>query len=267
MTTRDNELFVVLAAALGPVPAAEPTRAELARLHRVIDGSTHRRAPFWRIPRPLSAALAGFVVLGGASAAAAASGAVMPEPVRVAVRALGLPVDSPQTADVRSAIARLRDALDARPRNVSEIRERAQQLREDLARLSAGDRVGIDPQANFLLVEADNAVVPPPTPSAPPRSAAPPATVPPQPLARSDEHHSGDDHSTASTVPARSDDGGGEHATTTVQTQTSGPDGGGSGGGGGSGSDGGGFGSDGGGSGHDGGGASVDGGGGHSGPG
>ena len=238
MITRDEDLFEVLAAILGPAPTAEPTRAELARFHRVVDGGVTRRAALWRVHRPLTAALAGFLVLGGASTAAAASGAVMPEPVRVAVRAVGLPVDSPQLADARTGIARLRDALDAQPRNVGEIRERAQQLRNELARVSAGERITVDAQARFLLVEADNALAPAPTPIAsPPAPVAPTRTPAPaaheSPATGDDHGHDAaapfggsDDHTTASTAPTRSGDGGGDHTTTTLLTDTSGRDGG-----------------------------------------
>ena len=107
MTTRDDELLDILGASLGPPPDVEPTWAEISQLHRVIDsgwsGRQRVRTPLWRARRPLSAALAGFLVLGGASAAAALSGAVMPEPVRVAARAVGLPVESPALADARAA--------------------------------------------------------------------------------------------------------------------------------------------------------------------
>ncbi|MBV8981389.1 MAG: hypothetical protein JO086_10855, partial [Acidimicrobiia bacterium] len=220
---RDDELLDVLAAALGPARPTQPSRAELARFHRAVR-QRESRVAWWRLPRPLTAALAGFVVLGGASAAAASSGSVMPEPVRVAVRAVGLPVESPELADTRAAIARLRDALDARPRNLTVIRERAQELRDRLARLSADDRINVDAQANFLLVDADNAVAPPPPP-APLRPAAPPTTaLPAPPVAGPDDHGSGDEHSAAPTVPGRTDGGG--DTVTTVRTDTSGRDGG-----------------------------------------
>ena len=279
MNGRDEQLLDVLAVALGPVPAAEPTRAEVLRFRRHLDGDAPEsvRARLWRIPRPLTAAAAGLVVLGSASAAAAATGAVMPEPVRVAVRAVGLPVDSPQLADARTAIARLRDALDARPRHVEDIRARAQELRDRLGHLSADDRLDLDAQARFLLVEADNALAPPPMPiGSPPAAIAPARTPAPagHELPAADDHgHASaaapltgsDDHTTASTEPTRSGDGGGggDDTTTTLRTDTSGRDGGSSG----SGSGGPGPSSDGGS--HDGGssgGGSSDGGG-HSGPG
>ena len=178
MTTRDDELLEVLSASLGPVPSAEPTWAEISALHRVLDtavGSGRRRArpPFWRVRRPLSAAVAALVVLGGASAAAAVSGAVMPQPVRVAARAVGLPVESPELASARAALARLRGALAAQPQDVGAVRARADDVRDRLAQLSANDRSHVEAEAAFLLEEADNAVVPPPAPlGSPPASAS-----------------------------------------------------------------------------------------------
>jgi hypothetical protein len=130
VTTRDDELLDILAASFGPPPEAEPSWAEISHLHRIIDtaaqGHSRRAAsPLWRIRRPITAAAAGLVLLGGASAAAAVAGAVMPQPVRVAARAVGLPVESPQLADARAAVGRLRDALGRTPRDPSEIRARA----------------------------------------------------------------------------------------------------------------------------------------------
>jgi len=295
--TRDDELLDVLAASLGPPPDVEPTWAEISNLHRVIDsgnvGRQRSRTPFWRIRRPLTAAVAGLVVLGGASAAAAVSGAVMPQPVRVAARAVGLPVDSPQLAGARAALARLRDALADKPRDLASIRAQAQEARDRLARLSADDRSHVQDEAAFLLAEADDALAPPPAPlgSPPPASPSNPATgapnsapgtpaaalagddhggpsgpsaEPEQTATGSGDQHSGDDHSGSSAQPSGSgvsgpgpsgsSDGGGDHTATTVRTDNSGPGS----------SDGGG--SDGGPS-RDGGTSGSDGGGGHSGPG
>ena len=78
MRTRDDELLDALAVSLGPPPQAEPTWAEISHLHRVIDTATANRrparTPIWRLHRPVTAAIAGLFVLGGASAAAAVSG-------------------------------------------------------------------------------------------------------------------------------------------------------------------------------------------------
>jgi len=286
VTTRDDELLDVLAASLGPPPDTEPTWPEISHLHRVIDhsstGRRSSRAPLWRVRRPLTAALAGFLVLGGASAAAAASGAVMPEPVRVAARAVGLPVDSPQLAGTRAALARLRDALSRQPRDLSAIRSSAQEVRNRLARLSADDRAQVDAEATVLLTGADAALSPPPTPlGAPPAPVTPsnasPAPASPTPAAAgddhgrnqpaadsgegraNDDHTSGDDNANSSVQssgsgvsgpsPSASSDGG-DHTATTIQGDNSGHDG--------SSSDGG--------SSHDGGGSSGSDGG-HSGPG
>ena len=290
MTTRDDELLDILGASLGPPPDVEPTWAEISQLHRVIDsgwsGRQRVRTPLWRARRPLSAALAGFLVLGGASAAAAVSGAVMPEPVRVAARAVGLPVESPALADARAALARLRAAIARQPRDFDAIRARAQDVRNQLARLSADDRAKIESEAAFVLADADAALTAPPTGlgSPPPQQPTPPGATPApatpaaapagddhrrnEPAADqnrgrgTDEHPSGDDHSgpsaSGSSGPS-SPSGEGEHTATTQHVDNSGP-----------GSSDGGGGSDGGSShdgGSDGGGSSGSDGGGHSGPG
>jgi len=298
VTTRDDELLDVLAASLAPAPEAEPTWAEVSQLHRVVDsgwsGRHAPRTPLWRIRRPLTAAVAGFVVLGSASAAAALSGAVMPEPVRVAARAVGLPVESPELAGARAAVAGLREALGHNPRDLAVIRVRAQDVRDRLTRLSADDRSHLEDEADFLLADADNALAPPTAPlgSPPPQQspapsgaapvAAPPSAAPAgddhgesEPAAEqnrgqgSDDHPSGDDHSGSSAAPTGSDSSGqgpsgssgdGDHTATTQHVDNSGQgssDGGGGGSDGGSSHDGG----------SDGGGSSGSDGGGHSGPG
>ena len=262
MNVHDDDLLDVLAASLGPPPNAEPSWAEISQLHRVIDSgwSSRRtsRAPIWRIRRPLTAAVAGLVVLGSASAAAAVSGAVMPQPVRVAARAVGLPVDSPQLAHARAAIARLRDTLGDKPRDLDSIRADAQAVRDHLARLSADDRSHVEDEAAFLLAEADAALAPPPVPLGSPVPSAPPANPAngalPAPAAApaGDDHggpgpsaetehtgtgsgdqRSGDDHSGSSAQPSGSgvsgpgpsgsSDGDGEHTATTIRTDNSGP--------------------------------------------
>jgi len=287
VTTRDDELLDVLAASLGPAAEAEPSWAELSQLHRVLDtGLGDRRpnrSPIWRL-RPVTAAVAGLFVLGGASAAAAVSGAVMPEPMRVAARAVGLPVDSPGLADARSSLAGLRVALAAQPRDVDTIRTQAQEVRDRVGRLSADDRFQIEDQATFLLAEADTALAPPPAPlgappgpnaatQKPPAPASPAAapgsdhhggdqpTSAPNQARSSDDQRSGDDHGGSAVEPSGSGvsgpapsgtSGDGDHTATTIQNNTSGsdggssPDGGGSGGGSDGGSGGGSSGSDGG---------------------
>jgi hypothetical protein len=297
VTTRDDELLDALAVSLGPAPDAEPTWAEISQLHRVIDSMSHgrrpARTPLWRFRRPLAAAVAGFVVLGGASAAAAVSGAVMPQPVRVAARAVGLPVESPHLAGARAAMAHLRAALARQPRDLDAIRARAQEARDRLERLSADDRAHVEAEAAFLLGEADAALAPPPLGlgSPPPRqptasSGGQPVAAPPNAAPIADDHGpnqagddqnrgrvsadrpSGDDNPTSSVgggdsgSSGPSGDGGGDHTATTQHVDNSGPgscDGCGGTSGGGSSHDGGG--------GSDGGSRSGSDGGGHSGPG
>ncbi|MFL5860764.1 MAG: hypothetical protein ACJ780_08305 [Solirubrobacteraceae bacterium] len=234
MTTRDDQLLDVLAASLAPPPDTEPSWAEISHLHRVIDTTTDGRArpartPLWRLRQPIAAAAAGVLLLGGASAAAAVSGVVMPQPVREAARAVGLPVDSPALAGAKAALARLRDALADQPRDLNAIRTDAQDVRDRLARLSADDRSHVEDEAAFLLAAADAALAPPPTtldsqqsaPGTSPISAVPatPSNAAPAgddhgggpgPSANSghssgaDDHSQGDDHSGSSATPSAS---------------------------------------------------------------
>ncbi|MBV9411879.1 MAG: hypothetical protein JO148_09795, partial [Acidimicrobiia bacterium] len=220
MTTRDDELLDVLAASLGPPPDVEPTWAEISYLHRIIDtaadGRRRGRSPLWRL-RPITAAAAALVLLGGASAAAAVSGAVMPQPVRVAARAVGLPVDSSQLTDARAALGHLRDALAAKPRNVSDISADVREVRDRLAGLSADDRLQVEDEAAFLLAEADAALAPPPPqlgppPASTPASADPPAAAPAPPPATTpapptEAEHPSDDPRGSSTTPSTSGPG------------------------------------------------------------
>src|SRR5581483_10259860 len=251
MTTRDDDLLDVLAASIGPPPDAEPSWAEISHLHRIIDTAADRNrrrahTPLWRMRHPV--AVAALVLLGGASAAAAVSGAVMPQPVRVAARAVGLPVDSPQLAEARAALDRLHDALAAKPRNANDIRARAQDVRDRVDRLSADDRLEVEDEAAFLLAEADAALAPPPaslgSPPAPPAAAPsdPPSAAPgPRPTANpapsaevehpGDQHvgddHGGDDHG-SSAAPDNSgpgpsaSSGADDQTATTFRTDNSG---------------------------------------------
>ncbi len=184
----------------------------------------------------------------------------MPQPVRVAARAVGLPVDSPELAGARAALARLRGALADKPRDLGSIRARAQEVRDRLAHLSADDRSHVEDEAAFLLAEADDAFAPPPAPlgSPPPASPAnPPKPAPgaPPSAPAGDDHggrsgpsadpehtatgsgdeHSGDDHSGSEAQPSGSgvsgpgpsgaSDGDGDHTATTIAPSSSGHDG------------------------------------------
>jgi len=286
MSAIDEQLLETLAASLGPAPDVEPTWAEVAALHRVIDSAADRQrrpavGPIWRFRRRATAIAAAGAVLVGASAAAAATGGALPRPLRMAARAVGLPVESPNLASARSALARLRGSLGARPRDLGDVREQAQDVRDRLAHLSADDRAHVEAEATFLLAEADAVLAPPPAPLGGTPPIAPPAAGAPTPASPkaspADDHgsraapaadghgsggpgpgsdggQSGDDHSGAvqpsggsgSSGPGPSGDG--DHTATTLRTDNSGP---------------GSVGSDGGGSSHDGG--STDGE--HSGPG
>jgi hypothetical protein len=204
----DDDVLEVLAASLGPAADVEPTWAEVSALHRVLDSAAAGRGvrtPLWRVRRPLSAVAAGALLLAGAGTAAAVTGAVIPEPVRVAARAVGLPLESPALAEARSALAHLRAALAANPRNPATISAIAQAVRNEVGSLSADDRSHVQAEATFLLAEADRALAPPPalTGAAAGPAPATPAPAPPAPASGSTPvSQPGDDHGGQSARPA-----------------------------------------------------------------
>lgn len=247
---RDQDLLDVLAESLGPVPPAQPSWAEVSALHRVIDSEaalrekTRVRSPLWRARRRASVAAAAIVLVAGGSAAAAVTGGPLPRPVRVAARAVGLPVESPQLAEARTALANLTHALAASPRDLARVRVDAAAVRDKVAALNADDRSKVEMEAQFLLVEADAALAPPPAalgavtaedpPAATASSAPAPAVAAPQPA---DDHGGRDEtaspSTTLGTVPHPDDHGGSPSSgpgpssdgstVTTIHTDNSGP--------------------------------------------
>ena len=215
MSAIDEQLLETLAASLGPAPDVEPTWAEVAALHRVIDSAADRQrrpavGPIWRFRRRATAIAAAGAVLVGASAAAAATGGALPRPLRMAARAVGLPVESPNLASARSALARLRGSLGARPRDLGDVREQAQDVRDRLAHLSADDRAHVEAEATFLLAEADAVLAPPPAPLGGTPPIAPPAAGAPTPA--SPKASPADDHGSRAAPAADGHGSGGETA-------------------------------------------------------
>src|SRR5205807_383263 len=144
------------------------------------------------------------------SAAAAASGVVMPQPVREAARAVGLPVDSPDLAGARAALARLRDALADKPRDLNAVRTDAQDVRARLARLSADDRSHVEDEATFVLAAADAALAPPPTTLDAQQSAPGTGPISAAPATPSNAAPAGDDHGGRGAEPEHSSGPGGD---------------------------------------------------------
>jgi len=153
---RDEALLELLAAALQP-GAVEPSRAELAHLHRALAKARRAPAPAprWRgwLPRAAAALTGGVVVLGGGAAAAWASGATLPTPLRSAAVAIGLPVDDAAVASARRDMGRLRKAL--RKADAAQVASDAAVLRSRLARMDTDDRSEVEPQADRELARSD----------------------------------------------------------------------------------------------------------------
>ncbi|MDP9075289.1 MAG: hypothetical protein M3N98_14230, partial [Actinomycetota bacterium] len=107
----DDELFEALTQALSPVPPQPSPAAVLALRRAVGEARPARSSPPWWRRRLLAVTMMVPMVLGGSTAAYALTGAALPEPVRAAANAVGLPVDSVAVADARAAAAKLKVGL------------------------------------------------------------------------------------------------------------------------------------------------------------
>ena len=134
--------------------ACEPPVPSVAALRETVERAVvrARRRRSWKL-RSLASVSVGSVVLSGSSAAFALSGAVIPRPLREAMHAVGLPVDSVTLANARSAESQLAAAL--RKRDTSEAAKGAQLLALRLSRLNPDERAQVDPGAATLLQQAD----------------------------------------------------------------------------------------------------------------
>jgi hypothetical protein len=153
-----DDLLDALGAALRP-PPVEPSPAELAALHRMIDercdAPVITRVPakraWTRRPLAVIAATAGLVM--GSGAAAFAAGAPVPRPIRAAAHDVGLPVDSPQLADTKVAASELRAVLAAN--DTATIKRVRARLHRKLAEVPGDERDEIERDAKALLARAD----------------------------------------------------------------------------------------------------------------
>jgi hypothetical protein len=150
----DDELLDLLAQALSPAPA-EPSLAELTALQNAVRYPLSSRGQWrsrwhWRFDRRAIAALvgAGFLATSGTAFAVERD---VPPPVRTVAHAIGLPVDSPQQHDARSAAGRLRHALDQPDDDF--VRQAATILRSRLDDLPNADRRHVG--GDDLLRDAD----------------------------------------------------------------------------------------------------------------
>ena len=141
----DDELLTMLSMALA-APRIEPDADQLVLLHRTIE--TQRTLPRRRRRRVLvPAAITGLVLLTGSGSAFALSGAPLPDQLRVAARAVGLPVESPRLAHARLARRRLMERLERDDR--AAISVASAELGQSLQSLSSTERLKL-PDAAVL---------------------------------------------------------------------------------------------------------------------
>jgi hypothetical protein len=158
VTLTSDQLFDALGVALRP-PPVEPSPGELAALHRMIDERCRDRVTArvpamraWARPFVVAAAAAGIVV--GSGAAAFAAGAPVPRPIRAVAHDVGLPVDSPELTDAKSAASELRIVLGIN--DTATIKRVRARLSRKLAEVPRDERGEIERGAKALLARADH---------------------------------------------------------------------------------------------------------------
>lgn len=170
MPTEDEDLLARLAHALRP-PEVEPSDEEIAALHRAVAGGLPAPAVRRVWPRRALAGVAAAVVL-----LVIVSGVPVPRPVRAAAHALGLPVDSVEVADAKSAVKELQRALNDGDQDRAA--RASARLRQRLDALNQSDRQRIARQADPLLQRAGGSGGSAPAPGSPP-PAGPATSRPP----------------------------------------------------------------------------------------
>lgn len=147
--TGDEELFEQLQRLVVP-PDREPPSESVAALRAAVARQfpSRRKRPWWQRKITVGAALFGLVT-GTPAAAFALGGAPLPDPLRTALHAMGLPVDSVPVADTKAAENGLEHAL--RDHNPAQITKAADHLEICLAELDPADRTRMAPKADELL--------------------------------------------------------------------------------------------------------------------
>lgn len=220
----DDQLLAALGRAIGPDLHEAPSDAERDALRKVVlqAGSTapadrpgtagERLAPVvsitaarrWR-HRVAAGAVAGVVVLSGATAvAAAANNGALPTPVRTVVRAVGLPVDSTALADAKDALRRLRSAED------NDLAEAIDRVEKALTKLSDSERAGIADEAAAALAAARDRQATATAATAPSTSAPTTATTAPRSSTSTATTSTGSQPSTGTSTATTVDDKGGD---------------------------------------------------------
>lgn len=160
MPTEDEDLLARLEHALRP-PEVEPSDEEIAALHRAVAGGVPAPAVRRVWPRRALVGVAAAVVL-----LVIVSGVPVPRPVRAAAHALGLPVDSVEVADAKSAVKELQRALD--DGDQERAARASARLSQRLDALNQSDRQRIGRQADPLLQRAGGSGGSAPAPRSPP---------------------------------------------------------------------------------------------------
>lgn len=151
MRLTDEELTALLRQALDPGNPSPPPES-VGELRRLVAGSAPRRHPMPLRSRMAVAAAAFVGVSGSAVGAAVATGATLPEPLRVIASGIGLPVDSVGLAQAKTDAGRLRRDLNRR--DLAEVSRDAAALQSSFTGLSPGERHGIDDEVDSLLEQA-----------------------------------------------------------------------------------------------------------------
>lgn len=134
-------------------PFREPPNESLAALHASVAQQFRSKAQraWWQQKAAVGAAV--FALLAGMPAATfAISGAPLPDPLRTAMHAVGLPVDSVPIADTKTAEAELRHAMERNDQR--EIDAAAGRLQSSLADLDSAEWDRLRPHAEALLAQA-----------------------------------------------------------------------------------------------------------------
>lgn len=146
----DDELLDLLSGALAST-SLQPRDSDLARFHETLRAArVSPRRRWWR--RSAVSVAVGTGLLVSPAVAWAVTGDV-PGPVRSAIHALGVPIESRELHETKQAMVRLRDALEGRDRDT--VRDSSSELRDRLATLDDADSRRVQPAANQLLAEAD----------------------------------------------------------------------------------------------------------------
>ena len=148
MRLTDEELTALLCQALDPGNPSPPPES-VGELRRLVSSAAPLRRPVPLRSR-LAVVTAAFLgVSGSAVGAAVASGATLPEPLRVIASGIGLPVDSVGLAHAKTDADRLRRDLNRR--DMAEVPRDAAALQSAFTGLSTDERHSIDGEVDSLL--------------------------------------------------------------------------------------------------------------------